>query len=108
MQISLPEKSETKEGICHPFREEDTPYAGWNFREGESDTTNDDVLEYCCISTERGSLVWLQEVSFPDELYRELHHWCGSQPLQTIVRHRDLQRKGSTLTANNNTETKPA
>ena len=78
MQISLPQKSETKEGICHPFREEDTPYTGWNPGEREPDTTNDDVLEYCCISTKRRSLLWLQEISFSDELYGELHHWSGS------------------------------
>ena len=51
-QIPMSEQTESKEGICHPFREEDSPYPGGNFGERKPDAANDHVLENCGMLSE--------------------------------------------------------
>ncbi len=53
MQISMAQKAESEEGICHPFGEENSAYTGRDVRECKSDTANNEILEKCGMLGER-------------------------------------------------------
>ena len=79
----MAKKSELQEWAGHPFREEHPSDTGRDERECIANTSDDNVLEDCCIPTERRALFWLQPVPFMVELVRQLEYFV----LVSATRH---------------------
>jgi hypothetical protein len=74
MEETMTKETESKEGMSHPFGEEDAAHFGGYVCECVSHAANNDVLENCRILREWGLLFRLQAKPLVHELEGQLKH----------------------------------